>query len=90
MGCDAKDHLIHTISRVDSRLFVVSVTMGINSLEIIKHSESTTQTKACVFAEGSRVRAYAITMDFKMFFPGLVKVPLRLFMGSSVHLPTHV
>lgn len=56
------------MSGVDSRLFVVSVTMRINSLEIIKHSKSTTQTKACVFAEGSRVRAYAITMDFKMFF----------------------
>lgn len=57
----------HTITTVDSRLFVVSVTMGINSLEIIKHSESKTQTKR-VCAKGSRVHAHTITMDFKMFF----------------------
>lgn len=73
-GEDAKDQLIHTISRVDSRLFVVSATMGINSLEIIKHSESRTQTKACVPLRGHVHGAHTITMDFKMLiFPWLNK-----------------
>lgn len=53
--CKAKDQLIHTAilnSSYDSGLFVVSVTKGINSLEIIKHSESKIQTKACVVRLG--------------------------------------
>ena len=52
--------------------------MGINSLEIIKHPESLElrAAAACVNVEGSRVRAYAITMDFKMFSMGSIKGPL--------------
>lgn len=82
----AKDQLIHTATLqmiVDYLLWALQ--KGINSLEIIKHSESKTQTKACVVRQGSR--AYAITMDFEMFLLGLIK-GLRFTWNfeQSVHL----